>query len=124
MLLTESSQEIKVPVVDNPCPNVQTEASRSKRVSIRPIDEVFRYSQAKGLTQLVLVHLANRADENGLCSPSFACLARDIGISRRNIINQIHKLEKLGEIEVTHRSGKDLMLNEGQASNIYRLKIR
>lgn len=55
----------------------------------------------------VLVAVANYADENGLCWPSQARLARDTELSERTIARSLASLEEAGVIERTRRSDED-----------------
>ena len=68
-------------------------------MSVHKISAVFRNSKSQGTARVVLLALANYADEKGICWPGFGCLSRDANVDRRNIIRAINGLIKLGEIE-------------------------
>lgn len=56
--------------------------------------------------KLVLLILANYADDNGdRCFPSVATLQRQSGLSERTIRGSFSRLEKMGYMEVIHRTG-------------------
>ncbi len=54
--------------------------------------------------KLILLMLADRSNESGLCYPSQNRLAKDCELSRDTIIRQIKELEKIGFLTVIHRS--------------------
>ena len=56
--------------------------------------------------KLVLLALADRADESGRCYPSEARLTRDTGMNRKTIIKAIASLEEEGLVTVDRRSGE------------------
>lgn len=67
---------------------------------------VIEHSPHKGSELLCLLMLANRADEEGGAAwPSFQRLAKDCRLTRRQIINLMHRLETSGAISVQRRPG-------------------
>lgn len=55
--------------------------------------------------KLVLLSLADRADENHVCYPSISRLEADTGLYRETIMEAIAELESLGLLVVKRRSG-------------------
>lgn len=68
------------------------------------------------LAKLVLISLANRADNNGECYPSLARIARDCETTERSVIRKLEVLESLELIKRIRRSEDGL-----KTSNLYRL---
>lgn len=66
--------------------------------------------------KLVLIKLADNANDSGVCWPSLSTIARVCSISRRSVINHINALEEAGLLKVTHRKGE-----KGNATNMYQL---
>lgn len=76
------------------------------------------FKQDLPMTQkFVLVALADFADENGECSPSYDGLARQVGASARTVQRAIASLIASGYITVQPRHWDD----GGRAPNTYRL---
>ncbi len=73
-------------------------------------------SRSKGTDLLVLLVLADYANESGISWPSVATLARTCRMTPRNLNLRLASLRELGEVEVEQ--------NAGQAgSNLYRIAI-
>jgi len=70
------------------------------------------------LRKLVLIKLADQANDQGECWPSFAHIAEHCEITRRSVINHINALRDAGFLSVQHRPGE-----KGNASNVYHLHI-
>jgi len=70
--------------------------------------------------KLVLMMLADIADDTGRCFPSYQHVADVCEMSRRSVITHISKLEEAGFLNVTHRKSKGEMLN---SSNVYQLTL-
>jgi biotin operon repressor len=70
--------------------------------------------------KLVLMMLADIADDTGRCFPSYQHVADVCEMSRRSVITHISKLEESGFLNVTHRKSKGEMLN---SSNVYQLTL-
>lgn len=68
------------------------------------------------LAKLVLIDLANRANDDGECYPSVATIAKRCGISDRAVTNKIKYLVENGWVERTNRS-----IDGIKTSNLYRL---
>jgi DNA replication protein DnaD len=70
--------------------------------------------------KLVLMMLADIADDTGRCFPSYQHIADVCEMSRRSVITHISKLVEANLLNVTHRKSKGEMLN---SSNIYQLTL-
>jgi biotin operon repressor len=70
--------------------------------------------------KLVLMMLADIADDAGRCFPSYQHIAEVCEMSRRSVITHISKLVEVNLLNVTHRKSKGEMLN---SSNIYQLTL-
>jgi len=70
--------------------------------------------------KLVLMMLADIADDTGRCFPSYQHIADVCEMSRRSVITHISKLVEANLLNVTHRKSKGEMLN---SSNVYQLTL-
>lgn len=68
------------------------------------------------LAKLVLISLANRADNNGECYPSLERIADDCETTKMTVTRKLRVLEKLGLIKRLNRSVEGM-----KTSNLYRL---
>jgi hypothetical protein len=66
--------------------------------------------------KLVLVKLADNANDDGICWPSYKYIADQCETSKRSVINHISELESNGFLKVTHRKGV-----KGSGTNVYQL---
>lgn len=69
----------------------------------------------KSTQKLVLLSLADRADDKNNCYPSVTRLSKDTCLDRKTVIKNISTLENLGLIQVKKRFG---------ACNYYTIKLR
>ena len=69
-------------------------------MSVEALSAVLNHSEATGNARNVLMALANRADEHGICWPGVADLAKRSKCGPRTVQRQLRKLEELGELEV------------------------
>lgn len=71
-------------------------------------DAVWQNGPTDPTQRFVLLSLADRADDNGYCWPSFADIAKRTGYTKRTVINAMSKLETDGWItsEVRYKHGK------------------
>ena len=83
---------------------------------------VWDYSEAAGTDLLVLLALADIADENGECWPSVGYMARKCRISGRTVQRCVRSLESLGEVVVIIEGGKASTAG-GTRSNRYRIVV-
>jgi hypothetical protein len=72
-------------------------------VSIEVITRAWKYSQHGGSTLLLLMALADWADDWGFCYPGHEAMARKIRSSERNVYYLLRRLEESGEIRVINR---------------------
>ena len=72
----------------------------------------------KPLDKIVLLSLADRANESYECWPSMQTLADDCGMCRKSVFNSIVKLEEKQLIFVERR-----MSSHGKSSNIYTMSM-
>lgn len=76
-------------------------------MSIRVMDRVWSYSQAKGIDRLVLLAIADHASDDGSNAwPSIATLARKTGVSGRTVQRSIQRLVEMGELSYKSPNGK------------------
>lgn len=73
-----------------------------------------------GATKLVLLKLADNANDDGQCFPSYKNIAEHCEMNRRTVMRHIEKLKQMGFIEITYRRDKDKNMNR---SNVYTLTI-
>lgn len=70
------------------------------------------------MAKLVLIALADRANDKGVCWPAYERLAEDCECSKRTVMRALQKLEELGLVERISRFAKGM-----QQSNQYRITI-
>ena len=88
-------------------------------MSIEAMSWVWKHSKTKGSERLVLLALADNANDNGVCWPSIATIARKANLERRYVISILKNLESVGRIQIERRRmGK---LNK---SNLYTVVMR
>lgn len=68
--------------------------------------------------KLVLVKLADNANDEGECFPSYQYIADHCEVSRRSVISHIEELIKMGLVEKKSRKNQD-----GSSSNLYILRL-
>ncbi len=97
-------------------------------MSNRFLNLVFNYSEAKKRDRLVLIALANRANENGICWPSKKTIAQDCNTHPDSVKESITRLEELGEITADRKGGRGrtsiyrIILKGEQSSPLNQLK--
>lgn len=67
-------------------------------MSARITDVVWRKSKAKGSTLLVLLAVADFADDHGNCWPTVERLANKTGLTRRAVQRHLQELARMNEI--------------------------
>lgn len=93
-------------------------------MSIQAIDWVLTHERTTtGTDRVVLIALANYADEAGECWPSIARLACDANVSERNVRYVLGRLEAAGLIERVRQGASDSRIRADQRPNLYRLNI-
>ncbi len=89
-------------------------------MSIECLNQALKINGLSPTKKLVLVILANYADEKGTCYPSYKHLARMIGLeTTRTIQNAIKEFEDMGLLQIEHRK----LDNGGYTSNRYHLSL-
>lgn len=68
--------------------------------------------------KLVLIKLADNANDKGKCFPSYQHVADQCEMSRRSVINHIDALCEMGLVRKTFRDGE-----KGNSSNVYLLNL-
>ncbi len=68
--------------------------------------------------KLVLIKLADNANDDGECWPSYKNIADHCEVSTRSVMSHIKELEKMGLVRREHRTGP-----KGNTSNIYHLSL-
>lgn len=75
-------------------------------MSVHLSSVVWRESTATGTTLLVLLSLADQANDDGECWPSVAKIAQRCRVSERSVHRHLNDLEELGEIGRRERPGQ------------------
>ncbi|MEZ9547806.1 MULTISPECIES: helix-turn-helix domain-containing protein [Vibrio] len=68
--------------------------------------------------KLVLLKLADNANDSGVCWPSYEYIADMCEVDRRTVMRHIKTLEEMGFVSVRTRKGK-----KGNSSNVYQLNL-
>ena len=74
-------------------------------MSFQYLDAAWESDCKHPVAKLVLVSLADHANQNGGCFPSVARLSRRCNLSRRSVQRHLRALESLGFIKSNHRIG-------------------
>jgi DNA-binding transcriptional MocR family regulator len=72
-------------------------------MSIQAVSWVLEESRSRGFARLVLLSLANYANDDDECWPSMRTIAKNAGISLGSVSKQIQELVDLGELEVVSK---------------------
>jgi hypothetical protein len=91
-------------------------------MSIKVMTEVWEHSKAKSTDLLVLLALADMANDEGECWPSMSTIGRKCRINTRNARARIYSLKNLGEVVVIESGGKSSSKG-GVRSNRYRITV-
>ncbi len=86
-------------------------------MSVKAMDWTFQ-QDLEPTTKLVLLALADHADDDGVCWPGMRLVAQKAGISKRTAQRHVKKLEDAGLLRKETR-----MEDEGQTSNKYILAV-
>ena len=70
------------------------------------------------LRKLILIKLADNANDKGECWPSYQHIADQCETSRRSVISHIGELEKQGLLSIQHRK-----TDKGNSSNVFQLHL-
>jgi hypothetical protein len=85
-------------------------------MAIEVQNRVWEHSRAKGTELLLLIKIADYANEQGLAFPSVTTLAKKIRMSERSTQYALAKLQELGELQVMRNAGP-------HGCNLYRVHI-
>lgn len=89
-------------------------------MSIELITKAFKTKTANSTQKLILIKLADNANDDGQCFPSHRHIADQCQCTRRTVINAIKALEEQGLLTIEERRD----FNSGQQkSNIYHLHL-
>jgi hypothetical protein len=72
-------------------------------MSIKVMSRVWEHSQQSGTALLVLLALADWADDWGYCYPGHAAIARKARTTERNVYLILNKLAEMGEIRIVRK---------------------
>ena len=89
-------------------------------MSVKISSEVWQNSQHKGGDLLVLLVLADFANDDGICWPSVEVLGKKSRMQRRNVQRCLRALEDSGEIVRMKTGG---MVDGAALANVYRVRI-
>ena len=89
-------------------------------MSFKLVAQVFDIRVGNPLRKMVLIKLADQANDNGYCWPSYESLAYACEISRSSVINHIKWLAKNDFLWIEKRYDKDAQKN---LSNIFHLTL-
>ena len=89
-----------------------TEKTTSR--STKYLFDAFHAKCGDALAKLVLLNLANRANDDGECWPSLERIAMECETSTRTVIRKIEKLERLGHVRRVRRAKEGM-----KTSNLY-----
>ena len=89
-------------------------------MSFKLVAQVFDIRVGNPLRKMVLIKLADQANDDGYCWPSYETLAYSCEISRSSVINHIKWLAKNDFLWIEKRYDKDAQKN---LSNIYHLTL-
>ena len=91
-------------------------------MSIEVMNDVWRYSKAKGTDRLVLIALADQANDQRERWPSVSSIGKKCLLTPRNVQKRIRSLEELGEVIVIYGAGTSSSKG-GVRSNRYRIIV-
>jgi hypothetical protein len=74
-------------------------------VSVRISDLVWKYSRSRGAARLVMLSLADRADDTGCSFPGIEDIRRRTGLHRATVMRELKSLQASGELAVERSPG-------------------
>ncbi|WP_333614335.1 helix-turn-helix domain-containing protein, partial [Psychrobacter sp.] len=89
-------------------------------MSFKLVAQVMDIKVGSPLRKIILIKLADQANDEGVCWPSYESIAKTCEISKRSVITHIQKLEKQGFLRIEKRYNKDAGKN---FSNKYHLTL-
>ena len=75
-------------------------------MSFNAIQGMLEHSKTKLADRAIMWALTNRANAKNTCWPSLTTIAKDAGISRRNVSRRLPCIVAMGELKIMH-GGKD-----------------
>ena len=75
-------------------------------MSVRTITRVWEYSNQSSTDLLLLLAIADHADDDGVCWPGISRLAKKTRTSERQTIRNVEKLARRGEIFLSRQCGR------------------
>ena len=88
-------------------------------MSIGAINWAFHQKTGSPASKLVLIKLADNANDEGRCYPSLAYIAKHCEMHRSTVIRHISSLSERGLVEIEHRS-----VEGSKIPNVYHLKMQ
>ena len=89
-------------------------------MSVQWLAWAFEHAEATGGQRLVLLSLANHADEAGVCWPSIDTISREARLSRRRVEDALRHLVSSGAV-LRQVNGAPVTGHGGHRPNLYRL---
>lgn len=89
-------------------------------MSFKLVAQVMDIKVGSPLRKIILIKLADQANDDGVCWPSYDSIAKTCEISKRSVITHIQKLEKQGFLRIEKRYNKEAGKN---FSNKYHLTL-
>lgn len=87
-------------------------------MSLKAMDYTWDTSYS-GALKLMLLAIADRANDDGVCYPGVSSLAKKCGIAKRSVQKQLTRLEELGEIVTQVQAGTT---SKSGNTNLYYMK--
>ena len=90
-------------------------------MSNKALSYVFEHSKAKGSARVLMLAIADMANDDGECYPGRAHLAMKVNVSERQLTSLIRDCEELGELRVFQRShsAEDQRTNKYYIAGLY-----
>jgi hypothetical protein len=73
-------------------------------VSIEAMSSVFQYSQSKLAARLVLLSIANHANDHGIAWPGLVTISKESGVSFRQIKRALRQLVEMSELRINRNA--------------------
>ena len=89
-------------------------------MSARYTFAVYETEIGSAIQKLILLKLADNANDEGVCWPGMEYLAKHCELSKSAVLRNLKALEEKGFIKVTRRKSQDSKTNQ---SNVYRLTL-
>ena len=89
-------------------------------MSLKQMTKVWEWSDSEGTSLLVMLALADHADDDGYCFPGIARIARKCRVSERSVQRHLRDLEKIGELVIEEGRG---IVTQGGCTNRYRITV-